>query len=465
MISAPAGASAPSYRSRRCGPDPCRSPTLCDMTEQATEVEVNPHEVPGVGHRWRRVLVIVLAVLTCLSILTSTVGVWAHRTLLNTNSWVNAVGPLASNPQITDAVAVQLTNELMKVINADEVAQNALPEQAKFLAAPLTAAVGQFVERAVQELLKTDQFQTFWVEANRRVHTLAVNVLRGDTKGVTTADGTVQLNLLPLIAEALSFVQSKAPGLVADGKPIPKITVDTPVDQARSDLSSATGRTLPGSFGVVTVFQSDKLKAAQDAVTLFDRAVTVLLVVTLLLLVATIALALDRRRIIIGLALGTVAAFGLALAIIGAIKGQVLDLIVDPQARAAANDMVSTLVGRLHLLTNAFIALGLAVALIAFVTGASRPAVAIRAWASLVTRYLGGKVDRDGAPAAMIWMQDHVNELRWGALVVGFGLLVFVVNGWWGLFLTVLVIGLFEAALTYAAAQRAGPASPPVAAG
>jgi hypothetical protein len=429
------------------------------MIDDDSKAETKSLEVEGVGHRWRRVLVVVLAVLTCISILTSTVGVWAHRTLLNTNSWVNAVGPLASNPQVTDAVAIQLTNELITVINADEVAKNALPDQAKFLAAPLTEGVRQFVQRSVEQLLQTDQFKTFWVEANRRVHTLAVKVLRGDTKVVKTANGVVQLDLLPLIADALTFVQSKAPGLVGGGEPIPKITFDTPVDQARSDISSAVGRPLPENFGVITVFQSDKLKAAQDAVTFFDRLVVVMLVLSALLLIATIALALDRRRIIIGLSLGTVAAFAIAASIIGAIKGQVLDLITDPQARAATDDTVSTLVHRLSLLSNALMAIGLAVALIAFLTGASRPAVAIRGWVTRMVRYLGGKVDSEGAPAALVWVQSHVNELRWGAGVVGLGLLVFVVNGWWGLFLTLLVVGLLEVALSYAAARRVG--SPP----
>ncbi len=88
--------------------------------------------------------------LTCLSILASTVGVWAHRTLLNTNSWVNAVGPLADNPEITDAVAKRLTDELMQMIDSSELAQTALPAQAQVLVAPLSEAVGQFVERAVE---------------------------------------------------------------------------------------------------------------------------------------------------------------------------------------------------------------------------------------------------------------------------------------------------------------------------
>jgi hypothetical protein len=410
-------------------------------------------EVKRVGRRWRRLLVVVLAVLSCLSILVSTVGVWAHRTLLNTDSWVNAVAPLASNPAVTSAVSKEVTAQVLQTIDVEQVAQEALPDKAKFLAAPLSTGVEQFVGRAVDELLKTEQFQEFWVNANRKIHPVVVDVLRGDTKRVLTADGTVQLNLLPLIGKALTFVQSKAPGLFGSAGTIPDISVDTPPDQARAELSAALGRPLPDTFGTVTVFQSDKLKAAQDAVTMFDNLVIAMLIVTVLLVVATIVLALDRRRIIIGLSLGTVFAIAVASVVIGAIKSQVLDLIVDPDSRLAASDTISALVSRLHLLTDALVAIGLAVALIAFLTGPSRPATAIRRSVTRGVRYLGGKVDADGAPGALVWVQRYATELRWGGLVVGAGLLLFAVNGWWGLFLTLVIIGLFEAAVAYAAAR------------
>ena len=429
-------------------------PTAAKDAETTTTTEVK-----RVGQRWRRVLVVILAVLSCVSILASTVGVWAHRTLLNTNSWVNAVAPLASNPAITGAVSKELTTELLQLINAQQLAEQALPDQAKFLAAPLTEGVGQFVQRTVDELLKTPQFQQFWVAANRRVHPIVVKVLRGDTKVVLTTDGNVQLNLLPLIANALTFVQGKAPGLLGGATTIPDISFDTSVDQARSQLSKALGRSLPENFGVITVFQSDKLKAAQDAVSLFDKLIVGLLVVTALLVIATIALAIDRRRIIIGLSLGTVFALAIATVVIGAIKSQVLDLISDPESRLAAKDTVAALVSRLHLLTDALIAIGLAIALIAFLTGGSRLAVGIRDGAARLARYLAGKVDSQGAPAAMVWVQAHATELRWGGLIVGFGLLLLLVNGWWGLFLTLLLVGLFEAAVAYAAARARDTAS------
>jgi hypothetical protein len=428
------------------------------MTSEAKEPsEGSPRterSMRGASPRWRSVLVYVLAVLTCFAILTSAVGVWAHRTLLNTNSWVNAVGPLASNPAVTDAVAKEVTTQLLSVTNAQEAAANALPDKAKVLAAPLTDAVGQFVEQKVSELMQTQTFSDFWVEANRRLHPVVVNVLRGDTKAVLTDNGTVQLNLLPLLADALRFVQSKAPGLFGSGGAVPEITFDTPVNQARQEISTAIDKPIPGSFGVITIFQSDKLKAAQDAVALFDKIVIAIVVVTVLLLIATIALALDRRRILIVLGLGTVTAIALAAAVINAVRNQVLGLITDPGNRAAVRTTASTLVSRLHLITDALVAVGLAVALIAFLTGGSRVAVAIRRGTAHLLRSLTGQVDPAHQPKALLWLQEHATEARWAGAVVAVLLLLFVIDGWWGLFFTILLVGLYEAAVAFVASRR-----------
>ena len=427
---------------------------LPDSSDPAETSARTARAVPGVGPRWRRVLVYALAVLTCFAILTASVGVWAHRTLLNTDSWVNAVGPLASNPTVTDAVAKEVTTQLLTLINAQELAQNALPDKAKVLAAPLTEAVGQFVERTVAELLRTDQFKTFWVEANRRVHSLAVKVLRGDTTLIRTDNGTVSLNLLPLMADALRFIQGKAPGLLGSATTIPDITFDTPPDQARAELEKAVGRTAPADFGVITVFQSDKLKAAQDAVSLFDKLTIGLVVAAVVLFIATVALALDRRRILIVLGLGTVVAIALAAAAINAIKGQVLGMIANPEYRGAVSTTVTTLVTRLRLITDALVVVGLAMAIIAFLTGGSRLAVAIRRGTVRGFRAVTGPVDPDSQPKALVWVQAHVNEARWAGAVLGVLALLFVIDGWWGLFFTVLLVGLYEAALAYLATRR-----------
>ena len=60
----------------------------------------------------RKILVGVMVVLTILSITVTTVDTWAHRTLLNTNAWVETVAPLGTNPQVTAALANYVTDQI-----------------------------------------------------------------------------------------------------------------------------------------------------------------------------------------------------------------------------------------------------------------------------------------------------------------------------------------------------------------
>ena len=223
-----------------------------------------------VGARWRRVLVVVLAVLTCLSILASTVGVWAHRTLLNTDSWVNAVGPLAEQPR-DHRRGGQAAHR--RAHADDRLARSwprtRCPAQAQVLVAPLSEAVGQFVQRAVGELLQTEQFQEFWIEANRRVHALVVKVLRGETTRWSHRQrhGAAQ----PAAADRRARSGSSSRrhrGCSATARPCPTSRSTRRSTRPRPSCRPRRSAPCPTDFGVVTVFESDKLKAAQDAVSL-----------------------------------------------------------------------------------------------------------------------------------------------------------------------------------------------------
>jgi hypothetical protein len=279
--------------------DTTASPGSLPDPRPGTAVADDAGTRPAVSRRSRRVrtvLVNAIAVLACLTTLVSVVAVWTHDTLFNTDAWMEIIGPLADDPAITDAVGVALTDQLFQVVDAQQLATDALPERAAFLAVPLTNAVEGYLSEAVQELLQTDQFKQIWDRANRLTHDAAIKLLRGESvRGFTVDEGTVTLNLLPLLSRAMIFIDGKAPRLFGD-KPIPEITAETPVDEARAQLSAVLPRPLPDGFGTFTVLQSDQLAAAQRAVTLFDRLVYVLIGLSLILIVAALVLSRHRRR-------------------------------------------------------------------------------------------------------------------------------------------------------------------------
>jgi hypothetical protein len=412
--------------------------------------------------RWRRRLVMLLVVITSFGVLASTVAVWTHRTLLNTDEWVETVTPVAADPSVQAAVTNYLTDQAMSVLNAEDLLKQALPPKVDFLASPLSSAIREFVHDAIAKLIASDQFQRLWVNLNRFGHQITVNVLRGDTRFVQTADGTVSINILPILARAVQFVGEKVPGLL-DGRTIPSdITFDTPVDQARQEMSTALGRPLPAEFGVFELFKSDQLAAAQTAVVVFDRAVWVLLIVTFLCLVASIVLSIRRRRTILQLGLGIVLAMGIAVGVIASVKNLVLGLIVDPTNRAAAASTLTQVVSSFTVEAKVLLVVGVLVAFGAFITGDHRWAVGLR---NLVGRATGSAAStatsayRNRSDQPFPWVTKHRGELAIAGGVVAVLWLLLADTTIGLLVLVVVLLGIYELGVYLLGMQRS-PSTP-----
>jgi len=397
------------------------------------------------SRRWRRRAVHVLAVITCIGMFVSVVAVWSHRVLFNTDTWIETVGPLAENPAITDAVAQTVTDEIFQLIKPEELMKEALPERADFIAAPMTAALQKFVLEQTQALLQTQQFKDFWIAANRRVHTTAVKLLRGEpVLAFETTGGTVTLNIMPLISKTMKWITDKAPRVFGNVT-IPDITMDTPPDQARAELSQALHITVPATFGVYTVFQSDQLAAAQQAVQLFDKLVFVIVGITILLLIATIALSLHRRRTLIGLGVGAVLAMVVADAAMQAIEKLAIGLIGRPGAREAAKVTISQLIYELNTLTRWILWAGIVVVVVAFLSGESRLAKGIRLGVARAVGRHPSETETRHSALPLISRNATILQVA-GAVVAALAIYLSDVTIW-TLLITLGLLALFELAV------------------
>ena len=63
--------------------------------------------------RWRRVLVALLVVLGCVLAPLSVLSVWMKSTVLDTDTYVSTVAPLANNSDVQNAIATRVTNTLV----------------------------------------------------------------------------------------------------------------------------------------------------------------------------------------------------------------------------------------------------------------------------------------------------------------------------------------------------------------
>jgi hypothetical protein len=399
----------------------------------------------------RRAAVIVLVVLACLSLTAATVAVWADRTLLNTDGWVETVGPLGADPTVTAALQPRITEAVFTAIPAQELIADALPEDRAFLAAPLSSAVESFVDDQVGAFLASDTFAQLWIDANEVAHERALAVLRGDSDVVQVEGDTVTLNLLPVVNRVLGQLSDAASGLVGQDVTLPTISSGELPEQAVARINAALGIELPPDIGQIEVYNADELVAAQQALRVFDQALVLLVIATPLLLGAAIWLSRNRRRTILQLAVGSVLLLVLVRRVVLRFEETIVAMPPRPEGQAAAEVVTDQLRAGLFELTAIIIVIALAIVLIALLTGPYRWAVALRHGVASVGRSVwsaGGRLTTTSEGQGVVrWSTEHRQALQiGGALVVIAILLLF--NVAWGWFLTLIaLLAAWEVAL------------------
>ena len=109
-------------------------------------------------------------------IIAANLAFWMRGTVLNTNRWVNTVGPLTQNEVIVNTLTGYVVAEVFEAVNVQQVAQDLLPERAAFLSGPLTGALQDAVRDAVSEVVRSDQVNAVWIAVNRTAHKFVIGV-------------------------------------------------------------------------------------------------------------------------------------------------------------------------------------------------------------------------------------------------------------------------------------------------
>ncbi|MFB6715384.1 MULTISPECIES: hypothetical protein [unclassified Streptomyces] len=115
-----------------------------------------------------------VAVLVLLAVLVplSALAAWVDLEIDNTDRYVAAVAPLASDPEVRNTVSDLITDATMNQIEAG----------------PLQDTVRDFLHQAVMSFTTTDAFQNAWNAANRTAHQAVTAALNGNTGEAVTID-------------------------------------------------------------------------------------------------------------------------------------------------------------------------------------------------------------------------------------------------------------------------------------
>ncbi|MFJ2221434.1 hypothetical protein [Streptomyces anulatus] len=252
-------------------------------------MRTSPKAISATSAALSAVLLVLLAVLVPLSALSA----WVDLEINDTDRYVAAVSPLASDPAVQTTVADLVTEEAMRQIDLG----------------PLQDTVREFLHETVRSFTTTEAFRNAWDTANRAAHKAVAAALDGDSGEAVTID------LAPVIDQVKQ-------DLVRDGVPF--------ADQIPVERTEIT---------VLGPGQADDLR---NSFRLLRYGSIWPAVATLVLLVLVVGIATVRRGMRAGLwATATVGA-GFVLGaivlrvLVAAGRSRVLDEVPDSDRDAAA---------------------------------------------------------------------------------------------------------------------------------
>jgi hypothetical protein len=385
------------------------------------------------------VLVVLTAVITTVSLST----VWLKRTVLDTDTFVERIGPVVDDPAVASALGDFVANEVVALVDLRGFLEGVLPDAGDVLAPVLSNAVRGFLAEEAAAFFATDEFQTLWEETLRVAHSAAMKVLEGGGDTVSTVDGRVVLNLVPVINEILERVGDRIAGFVGQDIEIPDIDPSAPPGDVRRQLEAAFGVTIPEDFGQIEVFNSDTLDAAQLAVEWFDKGAVVLVILAVVLLALTVVFAPDRRRGAMWVALGVAASTVLVRRVVFATQDEITRKAKTEANRDAVRAVVDEIFSSYLTATVVVIVVSLLIWLVAFAFGPSRAAEAVR-----------GAGDTD-------WIRENVSVLRGAVIAAAAALVLFTDLGFFALLIVGIVVGLLLAWLAMVARREPAPSAPP----
>jgi hypothetical protein len=289
-----------------------------------------------------------------------------------------------------------------------------------------------------------------------------VNVLRGGSEAVTTDDGQVTLNLIPVVNEVLARITARSPEILGRQVDIPDVSVDEVPEAAITRIEGALGVDLPDDFGQFTVYDDGKLSAVQEAISLFDRLVVVLLPLGVVLAGLALWVSHRRRRTLLQLAVGLAVGMVLIRRVGFRVQDEVAALPPRPAGQESASLAAEAFLTPLTTFGGWVLAAALGVIAVAVVTADYPWAVSLRRrTASLWAQAVAATGERARDEATSVWIRAHRDVLLAAGGVFALVVLWFADLSWLGLLLVLALVAVYEIAVYRIGTPPEPPTGPP----
>lgn len=358
---------------------------------------------------WRMYAAMALVVLFALTLVATNHVVWAATTVLDTDIFVDTFAPLPEDPAVAASLGQRFAESLLEENDVQERIAEALPDGLAFIAAPIAESVGGVIADIASRIISSDAFTSIWERALRLTHSAALVVIEGGPNDrLVSEDGTIGIDLTPLVTQ-----------------------VDEALNEIGIDILDSDEDV------VIVLYESENLGLVESIVTAVYAIRWTAPILTLILLVGSVILATDKRRVTVWLGAATSVA-ALFMLIEGRwLRNATLGDITDPIYQEGSAAAWSIVFDRLAAQTVGLFVLGLLVALGAWVMGPSERAASIR------TRFTDARDGRASESATDGFVGSNLRAIQW--VIVGLGAVLLLIaptlSGLLVIVVAVMVIG------------------------
>lgn len=344
------------------------------------------------GPRWRTYLALAFTVLFAISLVAANHAAWLVTTVLDTETFVDALAPIPKDPDVARALGQGIADSLLDSAEVGEKIADGLPDGLAFLAVPVAQGLSDLIARIATDIVQSDAFSAIWERTLTLTHRIAMLFVRGvDSEVISSEDGVVTLDLTD--AATPVFEQ---------------------LDNLGFDLLDGTTPDL-----TIELFEVDNQGVIQSIVRLVNSIRWFVLALTVVLLGAVYATAVDRKRATLWVGTAVSAAMLFSIIDIRYLQSAVTSGITDPVQLSGVEAALDIVFSRFVLQSWIVFGLGLFIALGGWLTGSSERAVSVR-------NTITGESGEESAPSKFaLTVSTHKRLLEWGAIiVVGLVLLV-----------------------------------------
>jgi hypothetical protein len=278
--------------------------------DSTTQVEPQGNK-SHTGRKWGVGILIFLGVIL---LTLANLSFWAWFTLLNTNGWVAAVGPLTKDENVSGLISQYVVSGLFEGADIEATAAEALPPKLQPLAGPLVVGLEQVADQAVNALIVSDGFNTVWVGVNRVGHTAVMNVLKGEGDRLYFQDGNLTIDF----NDVYNYVEDRFG--VSDLNLIPQ-----------------------AEEGRLVILRSNQVAVLQEVVSYLNAIGLLLPLLTILVFVAAVWVSLWRRQTTMWIGISMVIAMFISLIFFSGARSSALTSIQDPFLRELGRAIVDVL--------------------------------------------------------------------------------------------------------------------------